>query len=181
VGTAGVDFAQATTRSGDVTAVASPTTITLTALQTGTAGNLVATTETGANLSFGSASLIGGTQTTEFPRINITSDAGDPIVGVPIELKKACAEYALRASVSPLLVDGPAPVVGGERQPTGEVVSTSVGIGPLRTSTTFANGGGGFGTGTLTTDECMLQAIPAADTLIEYLMNSSGIQRKALR
>jgi hypothetical protein len=181
VGVRGVDYATATTRNGDVTALATATTAALTAQTSGTTGNIVVTTAVGANLSFGSATLVGGVQTTEFPRQNILDDQGQAIVGVPINLQKACAEYALRASAAEILVDGPIPVVGGERQPTGQVVATNVTIGPVHTGTTFAQDGDAFGSGTLTVAAGLLQKIPAADMLIEPLLNAGGIQRRAIR
>jgi hypothetical protein len=80
-----------------------------------------------------------------------------------------------------LLVDGPTPVVGGERQPTGEVKSTSVTVGPLTDSKTYGESYGGYGTGTVLVDGCYFIAIPAADLYIEVLLDESSVQRRAIR
>jgi hypothetical protein len=121
-------------------------------------------------------------QTTEWPRTDLTDDYGYDIEGIPTNLKKACAEYALRAAANGQLVsDGPTPIVGGEQQPMGEVLSTSVTVGPITDSKTFAEYGGGYGTGTSTTGGNLLPAIPAADMLIEPLLDASKNQRRAIR
>jgi len=121
-------------------------------------------------------------QPTEWPRTNITDDYGVDIVGIPVPLKKACAEYALRAAANGQLVsDAPLPIVGGERQPTGEVLETSVTVGPITDSKKYGESYGGYGSGTQTTDGCLLPEIPAADMLIEYLLDGSSNQRKAIR
>lgn len=122
------------------------------------------------------------TQTTEWPRQNIADKYGNDIEGLPVNLKKACAEYALRAMQNGQLVsDGPTPIVGGERQPMGEVLSTSVTVGPITDSKTYAEYGGGYGSGTITTGGDLLPEIPAADMLIEPLLDQGSRQRKVIR
>lgn len=44
-------------------------------------------------------------QTTQWPRQMMYDEDGDVVEGLPLRLQQACAEYALRASSSPLLPD----------------------------------------------------------------------------
>src|SRR4051812_2741570 len=53
----------------------------------------------------GATDALSATQTTEFPRQLITDDLGNDILGIPEVMKKAVAEYALRAATTELLVD----------------------------------------------------------------------------
>lgn len=61
VGTPGTDFATSTTASTKVTATASSTVLTVTAIVFGTPGNSIATIATVSNASWGAATLTGGT------------------------------------------------------------------------------------------------------------------------
>jgi hypothetical protein len=60
-GVPGTDYALATTQNTQVTAVAGATTVVVTSIKSGTAYNSVATTKTSVNLSWGTATLTGGT------------------------------------------------------------------------------------------------------------------------
>jgi hypothetical protein len=79
-----------------------------------------------------------------------------------------------------LVDDAPRPVVNGEVNPTGEIRSTSVTIGPITDSKTYADSEDGYGSGTITTDGCWLPKIPAADMLIDYLIGKTR-QRRVIR
>lgn len=147
-GTAGVEYATGTLVNAAVVATATATTLVLVAAAVGTAGNLIATTETAASASWSATTLADGadnTQVTEWPRkagtdqnmamVQTIDTAGffltpvsigledalttllvDPngndIVGIPLALKRACAEYAFRALTIPLYQDAPAPKGG---------------------------------------------------------------------
>lgn len=115
-------------------------------------------------------------QSTEWPR-------DTKFIGLPAQLKKATAEYALRAAQNGELVsDAPIPVVDGEVQPTGQVLETTVDIGgAVMESKKYAESAGGYGSGTITTEGCLLPEIPAADMLIEYLLAFQSRQRRAIR
>lgn len=129
----------------------------------------------------GTKLLLDGTQQTEFPRQNAFRDNGIEITGIPPELKKAVSEYALRAAVSPLLVDVPAPIVNGERVPTTAIKSASVTVGPITDSKTYADDPGGYGTGTILIDGCLFITIPAADLYMEPLLGLTSRQRRVIR
>lgn len=59
-GVAGTNYGTGTTVNADVTATDTATTVDVTAITAGSAANTVATTETGANLAWGAATLTGG-------------------------------------------------------------------------------------------------------------------------
>lgn len=137
------------------------TTLVVIALEGGVAGNDIATTDTGANASWGATTLEGGAsaQTTEWPRkagsdtnlafistldtgvllldpvtfaldvnTNLIGPDGQDIVGIPAALKRACAEYSLRALSILLFEDAPAPEGGrllDEESVTVDVISQS--------------------------------------------------------
>jgi hypothetical protein len=49
------------------------------------------------------------TQTTAFPRVLFSDNDGFDVTGIPVALKNATIEYALRAMTAPLFRDAPAP------------------------------------------------------------------------
>jgi hypothetical protein len=76
-GVSGTDYAAATTAHPDVTATFTGTTLTATARQVGDSKNSIATTEVATNASWGGATLIGGTDTsnTEWKKIRYTGES----------------------------------------------------------------------------------------------------------
>lgn len=122
------------------------------------------------------------TQTTQFPRQCAYYDSGRQIEGIPVELKKAIAEYALRASTGELLMDAPRPVGDdGEPAPTGKIASLSQTVGPVSETKTYATTSGRPGAGSALVDGTLMPEIPAADLLIEKLLDGSGFQRRVIR
>lgn len=78
--------------------------------------------------------LLGRDQTTEWPRSSAWDKDRYYITGLPVELKEACAEYALRAISAAL---NPDPT----RDDTGQTIqSKSETVGPLSESFTFTEG-----------------------------------------
>lgn len=129
-------------------------------------------------------------QATQWPREEIGAAFNrfgiryfDFATGLPAQLQKACAEYALRATTNPLLIDGITPIVDGVRVPTGEIKSTSVTVGPIKDATTYGDdtGGDSYGTGTVLINGCYFITIPAADLLIEQILGQGTVQRRASR
>ncbi len=121
-------------------------------------------------------------QTTEWPRENAYYNNGVRIAGIPIELKKAIAEYALRAITNgELLNDAPIPIVDGERVPTGDVLSTSVTVGPITDAKTYAETYSVPGSGTMLVNGSLMPEIPVADMLIEKLLEATSRQRRTIR
>lgn len=93
-----------------------------------------------------------------YPNLTTFADLTKPVV-IPTQLKKACAEYALRALQNgTLLVD---PTV----DPTGQLVQTiREKVGPIDTTTTYYNLAG----------ISITQPYPAADLLLKPLLKAGG-------
>jgi hypothetical protein len=132
----------------------------------GVAGNLIASTTTVTNATWSNATLTGGTDTGKpqplsFPRSNLFDRDGTNIVGMPIPLKQATAEYAVRsASTTATLQPDPTD--------TGRVTLKREKVGPIEEETEY-------------TDEGWNQSIvsyPAADRmLIQYIDSSKRVTR----
>ena len=132
----------------------------------GTAGNGIATTETLTLGSWSSATLLGGgdfaePQALSFPRTNLLDREGYSVRGIPLKLKQATAEYAVRAvDVTSKL--SPDPIVDATGQ---VVVGTKTVIGPIETETKFSD------TGSLAQ---VTKPFPAADRLLQEYLAPTG-------
>lgn len=90
-------------------------------------------------------------QTTEWPRENVWDRAGNEVEGIPAFIKKACAEYALRATTQDLEPDLDQPTAAGGIKRTRDKVDV------IETEVEYQDGGG-LGT--------QLAAWPAADRIV---------------
>jgi hypothetical protein len=111
-----------------------------------------------------------GTRGTEaqglsWPRIGAFVDGFERNEEVPVEVKNATAEYAVRARVDPLVSDTPAT--------QGDVVEESVTVGPVSQSKRYAEGGSPPSTSGLVPGD-KIQSYPAADMWLEPLLRLSG-------
>lgn len=128
---------------------------------------------------------LNSTQSTQWPRDNVVDDLGNPVEGIPLVLKKAISEYALRALTTVLLNDGaPVPSPGSSLtpgpQPIGRVSRVEQGVGPLKQATDYDIRGYQSPQGTSLVRGSLFGEFPAADLLMEQLLvPSSG--RKAIR
>jgi len=97
---------------------------------------------------------LGRGQTTQWPRVDAYDQDRRLVVGIPREVKEACAEYALRALSAPLLPDPSSDFTGSRVKMKKEV------LGPLEETTQY-------------TDSALYQLprYPAADNLL----SSSGL------
>jgi len=108
----------------------------------GTSANLIVSTETLTNGSFGSATLLGGLdegpQPLIFPRTGLVGWDLKVVTSIPLKVKQAAVEYAVRAAstTTTLAPDLDADSTGGTVQRKREKV------GPLEEETQFAEGGG---------------------------------------
>lgn len=126
-------------------------------------------------------SMLEDDQSTEWPRQDAYFDSGKAIEGIPLVLKRAISEYALRAATDELLRDPPDAIDGdGEIVATGKVTSLEQTVGPVSEKKTFEErySSPWRSTGEVSGD--LLPEIPAADILIEKLL-VGGRQRKAVR
>ena len=138
----------------------------VTADESGTAGNLIVSTSTFVGGVWSSPTLTGGTDTGQpqplsFPRVNLFDKDGNLIIGMPVPLKQATAEYAVR-SVSTTLA--PDPKAGG----SGRIIRKKEKVSVIEEDTTYSGDG---------LDES-IQSYPAADRLLkQYISSSSGVIR----
>lgn len=131
----------------------------------GISGNLIAfsTTVTGATAT-GSGFLSGGLDSTEqplsFPRVGLYSRAGVQVLSVPMKVKMATAEYAVRAASVSLMPD---PTTDASGQP---VISKSTTVGEISKSVQYAS------------PFAVPSPFPAADRLLdEFVLSSGGTYR----
>ena len=105
----------------------------------------------------------GRQQTTEWPRFGADDRNGYGIDGLPMELKEAVAEYALRSLTATLNPDVPATETGAA------ILSKSETVGPISESVTYANPA-----------QVQLPKYPAADMKLRAagLLRSSGEIRR---
>lgn len=96
-------------------------------------------------------------QPLSFPRAGLYDRAGQPVEGIPDNLKRATAEYALRALSAALMPD---PTVNA----TGVVTGTREKVGPIETETSYS----GF------MQNGRLRAYPAADRLLAQYVAGGG-------
>lgn len=96
-------------------------------------------------------------QPLSFPRLGIYNRAAQEVTGIPEALKRATAEYAMRALSAALMPD---PSINA----TGVVVGVREKVGPLETETMYS----GF------LRNATLRAYPAADRLLAPLLAGGG-------
>ena len=92
-----------------------------------------------------------GSQPLEFPRAGLIDDSGRRVLGIPLRLKQAASEYAVRALAAQLFQD---PVTDN----TGRIVQEKTErVGPLEESVVYSEGA---------TLEQLIKPYPAADRLL---------------
>lgn len=133
----------------------------------GVNGNLIilSTTITAATAT-GSGFLVGGLdegpQPLEFPRSGLFDRSGRSVNGIPLKLRQATAEYAVRALAAALAPD---PESNSRLQP---VTSFREKVGPIEEETTYAEGG----------QPVITVPYPDADRLLaEYVTAAGGVIR----
>ena len=154
----GSTFGTGTILNRSVTAAIDTATITLTATANGSSGNFTALTGTVTNttLTVFTGGLDGGPQPLSFPRLYLYDREGYAVTGVPLKLKQATAEYAVRAAAGVPLVSDPSGV-GVLREK----------VGPIEVEYTDLSYSG-----------IVITPYPAADRLLrDYLMSAGGIVR----
>lgn len=134
------------------------------AVPSGEDGNTFVSTTTVTGASWNFATLNGGNdqglpQPLAFPRINLFDGDGIAILGIPLKLKQAIAEYSVRALATSLISD---PLIDD----TGRVVSKKLEkVGPIEETTSYEPG-------SATPD--VLGVYPAADRLLRDFLGSTG-------
>lgn len=134
------------------------------ALDSGTAGNIAATTTTVTGATWNFATLVGGSssqypQPLSFPRANLYDRDGALVASMPAKLQAAHAEYSVRARGATL---GPDPTVDALG---GTVSRIKEKVGPIETDTSYVGS---------TADGSSLPAYPVVDRLLAEYIRSSG-------
>lgn len=138
------------------------TDILLTAREIGSAGNDIPLSQIATNVTVTSVFVNGqdgGSQAREFPRLSMYNQDGEVILGIPIQLKEATAEYAIRAAAEALWFD---PVVDEGARTVTERWDI---IGPIEERRKFEPG---------TTLSQIIKPYPAADRLMRDFLVPSG-------
>lgn len=138
-------------------------TMALSAQSNGENGNVItlATDITSASVTSSTLTggLDGGVQPMEFPRKNLRDRNGVLVTGIPLKLKQATAEYAVRSLSAELFRD---PTVGSL---AGDVKRVREKVGPIEEETEFVDG---------TYLRERLIPYPAADRLLQDYVLSGG-------
>jgi hypothetical protein len=124
------------------------------------------------------------TQGLQWPRTSAWDPDGFELLGVPIQLQNATAEYALRALLQGVLTPDPPPmspqqtlVAGASSasfgQGSGEVVRSKKKVGPIETETEFAQSSRSQSS---TYVSSQLENYPAADMMLRGLLESRNRQ-----
>jgi hypothetical protein len=105
--------------------------------------------------------LVGGSdsleQTLEWPRVDVFSRAGVPLMSVPEKLRQATVEYAVRALNETLMPD---PAVGETGQ---DIRRQFEKVGPIETEVVYSN-----------SVKQIFKKFPAADRLLSELIGANG-------
>lgn len=160
----GIYYGTGTSSSRHASAALVGSTVNLTALADGSSGDVTVLSGavTNAVLTAFAGGKDGGSQPLSFPRSYLYDRTGCPIIGIPLKLKQASAEYAVRAASSPLLVDPTTDPFAGRVKARKSVV------GPIEESIEYESGAG-----TVT-----IKPYPAADKLLsEYLLSGGQVIR----
>lgn len=156
-------YSDLTEENGEITAGEDTTSgdIIVAAAVLGESGNdtPLSTTAGALTITAMAGGLDDGEQPLEFPRRSLFTRAGRAIDGIPLDLKKATAEYAVRARGSSLFVD---PTV----DPTGRtVVEKEERVGPILERTRYEDS---------SVLAQLIKPYPEADALLVPFLKSSG-------
>lgn len=154
----GTTFGAGTLINRDVSATVDSATVTLTARAYGEGGNDTVLSGTPDNVTVGtfSGGQDGGPQPLSFPRCYLYSAGGQPVLGIPRDLKHATAEYAVRAHAAALMPDLTTDASGGS------VKRKKERVGPIEEETEYVSG---------TFLMQRMPPYPAADSLLtQYLL-----------
>lgn len=138
-------------------------TLDLVAAADGTGGNdtVLTTAATNTAVVAFSGGVDGGSQPLSFPRTGLVDMSGNTVEGIPLKLRQAMAEYAVRSLAAELLID-----------PTDDALDGSIKrlkekIGPIETDTEYVEGTSGQ----------VFATYPAADELLAEYLKPSGAVR----
>ena len=117
-----------------------------------------------------------------WPRRYVYDERGTELVDqVPVQIARACAEYAVQALVNPLIPETVYPIADGAPVPFGRINRKVEKVGPIYEETYYSTGGvhaSKVGSGSSLVDGDKIVQYPEADFLIgPFLRNSKGVTR----
>lgn len=161
----GVTYGTGTQSNGDVSPTLTGATVELVAEAPGSSGDstVLVGPVTNAALTAIAGGDDGGSQVLSFPQTGLFDRAGIRVEGIPLRLKQATAEYAVRAASSTLAPDPTVDAIGGS------ITSFREKIGPIEEETTYGEG---------TSGTVVLRPYPAADRLLlDYVFPAGQVVR----
>lgn len=161
--TAGTTYTARTEANRHVTVEKDGLVLELTATADGASGNFTTLTDDTAppniTLTSFSGGKDGGSQPLSWPRLGVYDRSGRQVLGVPVEIKEAVAEYADRARSALLAPDPNVDAQGGS------IIRLREKVGPIETETEYSEG---------THLGITFKPYPAADALIFPFLLPAG-------
>lgn len=117
-----------------------------------------------------------------WPRRYVYDELGTELVDqVPVQIARACAEYAVQALVNPLIPETVYPVADGAPVPFGRINRKVEKVGPVYEETYYSTGGAHaskVGSGSSLVDGDKVVQYPEADFLIgPFIKSTKGVSR----
>ena len=117
-----------------------------------------------------------------WPRRYVYDERGTELVDqVPVQIARACAEYAVQALVNPLIPETVYPIADGAPVPFGCINRKVEKVGPIYEETYYSTGGAHasrVGSGSSMVDGDKVVQYPEADFLIgPFLKSTKGVSR----
>lgn len=117
-----------------------------------------------------------------WPRRYVYDERGTELVDqVPVQIARACAEYAVQALINPLIPETVYPIADGAPVPFGRINRKVEKVGPIYEETYYSISGAHasrVGSGSSLVDGDKVVQYPEADFLIgPFLRNTKGVNR----
>ena len=117
-----------------------------------------------------------------WPRRYVYDERGTELVDqVPVQIARACAEYAVQALINPLIPETVYPIADGAPVPFGRINRKVEKVGPIYEETYYSTGGAHasrVGSGSSLVDGDKVVQYPEADFLIgPFLKSTKGVSR----
>lgn len=117
-----------------------------------------------------------------WPRRYVYDERGTELADqVPVQIARACAEYAVQALINPLIPETVYPIADGAPVPFGRINRKVEKVGPIYEETYYSTSGAHtsrVGSGSSLVDGDKVVQYPEADFLIgPFLRNTKGVRR----
>ena len=117
-----------------------------------------------------------------WPRRYVYDERGTELVDqVPVQIARACAEYAVQALINPLIPETVYPIADGAPVPFGRINRKVEKVGPIYEETYYSTGGAHasrVGSGSSLVDGDKVVQYPEADFLIgPFIKSTKGVSR----